>query len=265
MKNALKIFFFLSIFFINLQAEDKKIELGIDEQLGKKLPLDLKFYDEKGKEVVFGDLIKKPTVFAFVYYDCPSICSPLLSSVAEIINDSDLQPGEDYNVITLSIDETENYQLAAGKKKNFLKIIDQKKIPENSWTFLTGDSANIKQLADASGFYFKREGENFIHSGAIIFISEEGIITRYLFPAYKKERGYSILPFDFKMAIVETSKGNVTPTIAQVLQFCFSYDPEGRSYVLNLTRIFGAGILFLAAIFIVFLTVKPKNKEFKKR
>jgi hypothetical protein len=65
------------------------------------------------------------------------------------------------------------------------------------------------------------------------------------------------------MSIIETSEGKVTPTIAKVLQFCFRYDPEGKTYVLSLTRIFGVIILLAVGIFIVYLRFKPK-KDFNK-
>jgi protein SCO1/2 len=262
MKN-LSLIFFLFSFQVFLLGDDKKIEIGIDEQLGKNIPLQLEFTDETGNKVILKDLIRKPTVLTFVYYECPAICSPLLLSVAEIINRSELKPGEDYNIVSLSFDERENFNLASEKKRNYLNTVT-KDFPSSSWKFLTGDSTDIKKLTDACGFYFKREDQNFIHSGALIFISGDGKITRYLFPGYSDSRGYSIMPFDFKMAVLETSKGNTTPTIARMLQFCFSYDPEGKSYVLNFTRIFGAGILFLAAIFIVYLVI-PRKKESYKR
>jgi len=67
------------------------------------------------------------------------------------------------------------------------------------------------------------------------------------------------------MAVLETGKGKVTPTIARVLQFCFSYDPEGKGYVLNITRIFGAIIVLLAAIFLIFILIKPKKAIIKAR
>ncbi len=67
------------------------------------------------------------------------------------------------------------------------------------------------------------------------------------------------------MALLETDKGKVSPTIARVLQFCFSYDPEGKGYVLNVTRIFGAGILLLAALFLIFIIFKPKKEFIKAR
>jgi len=158
----------------------------------------------------------------------------------------------------LSMDERENSQLAAGKKLNYMRIIE-KEFPATAWRFLTGDSSNIHRLSDAAGFYFKRDGKDFIHSGALIFINKDGKICRYLFPGYRDRGGFRILPFDFKMAIAETSQGKIIPTIANMLQFCFSYDPEGKAYVLNFTRIFGAGIVLLAAVFIVFITVKPKK------
>lgn len=246
-----------------IPAQSKKIDIGIDEQLGKKLPLNLYFSDETGTKKEFREFITGPTALAFVYYECPGICSPLMTSIAEVVNKVNMEPGENYNIVTLSIDEFEKPPLAADKKQNYMKLIE-KKFPESAWRFLTGDSLSIKTVADAAGFYFKREGTQFIHSGAVLFISGDGKICRYLYPSYSEDKGYSILPFDFKMAITETSQGVSTPTIARVLQLCFSYDPEGKTYVLNLTRIFGAGILFMAVIFVLYITIKPKKKEKKQ-
>jgi protein SCO1/2 len=264
MKNKWK-YIYIVLFLLagTVYAENKKIEIGVDEQLGKHVPLDVTFKTEYGKDIVLKDLLTKPTVLAFVYYRCPGICSPLMTSVTDVINRTSLEPVKDYNIITISMDETEKPELAADKKRNFMKLINGN-FPEEGWRFLTGDSINIHRLSDAAGFYFKREGKDFIHSGALIFINNEGKICRYLFPGYTDRGGFRILPFDFKMAVSETSKGNVIPTVANMLQFCFSYDPEGKTYVLNFTRIFGAGILLLAAVFIVFVTKKQK-KDLKKR
>jgi protein SCO1/2 len=254
---------------ISLQSiipDDSKIEVGIDEQLGSVIPLDVPFNDADGNVVTIKELLSdtQATVLAFVYYKCPGICSPLLFEITDVVNKSDLELGYDYNIISISMDEFETPEIAAEKRRAFLSVID-KRPPENSWKFLTGDSANIKQVSDAAGFYFKREGEQFKHSGALIFVNSEGKICRYLFPGYRDRTGFSILPFDLKMAVLETGKGKVTPTIARVLQFCFSYDPEGKGYVLNVTRIFGAGIVLLAAVFFIFILRKPKKAIIKAR
>jgi protein SCO1 len=243
---------------------DDKIEIGIDEQLGGYLPKDVLFKDENGNDVKLGDLINNVTVLAFVYYECPAICNPLLFELADVINKTDLEPGYDFNVISISIDDLETPEIASAKKKTFYSALDGD-IAEESWRFLTGDSLNIKQAADAAGFYFKREGKEFRHAGALIFVDQSGKICRYLFPGYNDKYGYSILPFDFKMAVIETSEGKVNPTIARVLQFCFSYDPEGKSYAFNFTRVFGAGILILAGIFLIIIKIKPKKEFIKPR
>lgn len=258
MKTIIKIITVVLLINTSLSSQSEKIEIGIDEQLGQKLPLDLEFYDESGNKKPLGEFITGTTVLAFVYYECPAICSPLMASIAEVVNRVDLEPLKDYNIVTVSIDENENYKAASEKKINYMQIIEDK-YPAEGWRFLTGDSANIKTLTDAAGFYFKREGDQFIHSGAVIFISDEGKICRYLFPQYSDSKGYSILPFDFRMAVAETSEGREIPTIARMLQFCFSYDPAGKTYVLNFTRIFGAGILFMAVVFVLYLTIKPKK------
>ena len=251
----------LSIFVI---ATGKHIEVGIDEQLGKTIPLQENFVDENGNKVLLKDLFTKPTVLSFVYYNCPGICSPLLMELSDVINKSDLVLGVDYNIVSISMDQFETPKDAIIRKQTFLKVIDKNISPE-SWRFLTGDSATIKKVADAAGFYFKRQGKEFLHSGAFIFVDINGKICRYLFPSFSERSGFGILPFDFKMSVIETSEGKVTPTIAKVLQFCFKYDPQGKTYVLNITQIFGAIILILVAIFLLFLKFKPKKEFIKAR
>ena len=252
------------VFGFNLKADNKKIEVGIDEQLGKTIPLQEYFVDENGNRVSLKDLFTKPTVFAFVYYNCPGICSPLLMELTNVINKSDLVIGIDFNVVVISMDELETPADALNKKQTFFQAFD-KTVPPESWKFLTGDSATIKKVANAAGFYFKRQGKDFLHTGAFIFIDNKGKICRYLFPSYTDRRGFGILPFDFKMAVLETAEGKISPTMAKVLQLCFRYDPEGETYVLNLTQIFGAGILLLVGLFVLYLRFKPKKDFIKTR
>jgi len=257
---------FILLLFVFSSLADDQIKIGIDEQLGNYVPLDVHFKDAQGNDVNLRDLISESdaTVLAFVYYQCPGICSPLLFELSDVINKSDLELGYDYNIIAISMDEYETPEIAAEKKRMFFSALDSN-VPADSWKFLTGDSTDIRTVSNAAGFYFKREGEQFRHSGAFIFIDKEGKICRYLFPGYSDRGGFSILPFDFKMAVLETNRGKISPTIARVLQFCFSYDPEGKSYVLNVTRIFGAGILLLAALFVAFIIFKPKKEFIKAR
>jgi len=257
---------FILLLFVSSAPAGDQIEVGIDEQLGSFIPLDVQFKDAEGNEITLRELIPESdaTILAFVYYQCPGICSPLLFELSDVINKSDLELGYDYNIIAISMDEYETPEIAAEKKRIFLSALNSN-APEDSWKFLTGDSSDIRKVSNTAGFYFKRVGDQFRHSGAFIFIDNEGKICRYLIPGYSDKGGFSILPFDFKMAVLETNSGKVSPTIAKVLQFCFSYDPEGKSYVLNVTRIFGAGILLLVVLFLIFIIFKPKKEFIKAR
>lgn len=255
----LLVILFLTLSFSALSIANDNIEIGIDEQLGKNIPMDITFNDEYGNSVELGSLIKGPTVLALVYYHCPGICNPLMFELANVMNKSDLEPGYDYNVVSISIDEFETPEIASEKKKEMLSSFD-KDISEDSWLFLTGAKENIDKITEAAGFYFKREGNELRHAGTLIFVDRNGKICRYLFPSYTENHGYGILPFDFKMAVLETSQGKETPTIARVLRFCFSYDPEGQTYALNFTRIFGVAILLFVGIFLLVIKLKPKKE-----
>ena len=160
---------------------EKQVEVGIDEQLGKTIPLQEQFVDENGNKVLLKDLFTKPTVFAFVYYNCPGICSPLLMELTDVINKTDLVIGVDFNIVVLSMDELETPKDAMTKKQTFFQAFD-KTVPPESWKFLTGDSATIKKVADAAGFHFKRQGKDFLHNGAFIFIDKQGKDLQISFP-----------------------------------------------------------------------------------
>lgn len=227
-------------------------EIGIVEKLGNYLPDDVTLKDENGNDVDLKSLVNKPTVVSLVYFRCPGICSPLLNGLTNVVRITDMKPGKDFDVLTISFDQSEDHMLASEKKANYLKTLNRD-IPQDSWRFLTGDSANIYKVTEALGFKFKRDGKDFAHGASIMVLSPDGKLIRYLY-------GTDYLPFDFKMAVTEATEGRVSPTIAKIVKMCFSYDREGRKYVLNVTRIAGGGILLLLGIFAAVLIFKKKKK-----
>jgi len=242
--------------FANLQENlnTPEQEIGIIEHLGEFAPLDLSFIDENGDSVVLNQLINKPTVVSLVYFNCPGICSPLLGGVVDVLDRMDMKPGEDYQVVTISFDPTDTPELAGDKKRNYLKAFRRGPFPEEHWKWLTGDSISIAKFTDAVGFKYKKEGQDFIHAGALIVLAKDGKISRYL-------RGIEFQPFDLKMAITEASEGRTGPTITKVLLYCFSYDPAGKKYVFNVTKVGGTAFLILLVVFIAFLTIKKQSQR----
>ncbi len=227
-------------------------EIGIVEKLGDTLPMQLEVYDERGYRVALKDVVKHPTVLTFIYFRCPSICSPLLTEVSRIVEKLDLEPNRDYQIVTLSFDHREKPDLAAQKKESYLNAM-KRKIDPDGWRFLTADSVTIRQITDAAGFYFKRDGNEYIHAGALIVISPEGKVTRYI-------NGIQYLPFDVKMAVMEAAEGRTGPTIAKLLKFCYRYDPDQRTYTMNITRVSAILILGLAAVFVLVFILRPRKK-----
>jgi protein SCO1/2 len=247
-----KLIFSILIFFSSITILLSEEQLGVYEKLDEYLPSDLVFVTQDYDTVNLISLIDKPTVIVPVYYECPGICSPLLEGVAEVISRSSVEIGEDYQVFTISFDPEEKTKLASDKKKTYSKLVKGEHDLKNGWTFFTGDSTNINNLLNSLGYMIKREGQEWIHPGAIMVLSPDGKITRYLHGTY-------FLPFDLKMAVVEASEGKSGPTINKVLKFCFSYDAEGKKYVFNVTKVSGVVILFFALL--LFMTLFFKNKR----
>jgi protein SCO1/2 len=232
------------------------VEVGVVEHLDKIIPDGLSFRDENNKPVILKEMIKRPTILALIYFDCPGICPQILASISNVVKKLEMQLGKDYQIITVSFNELDTPDKALDKKNSFL---DRKSRRYGQyWNYLTGDSTNIHALTNAIGFKFIHAGNDFIHPTCITILSPEGKITRYLY-------GTTYLPFDVKMALIEAQKGISRPTINRVLDFCFTYDPAGRRYSLAVTKVSATIIIFIAVIFFISLLVRSSRKRSKSK
>jgi protein SCO1/2 len=252
---------FLPVFFLffgltGIMAEepnDDNIEIGIIEHLDEYIPPDILLTDESGLQVNLKDIIDKPTVLLFVYFNCPMLCSPLMNGLSEVIDKTDLTMGKDYQVLTIGFNTAEPLSLAIAKKDTYVRNMETKEAA-TAWKFFISDSLNLAKATEATGFRYKKAGTEFLHSATLIFISPEGKITRYL-------NGTYFLPFEFKMAIVEASKGQSGPTINKILQYCYGYDSQAQRYVLDVTKVGGALILLILLVLVLWLIFKQKPQH----
>ncbi|MHC4443860.1 MAG: SCO family protein [Planctomycetota bacterium] len=226
--------------------------VGVEERLGSIIPLEeLSFTDEEGKSIALKELFDRPVALTLVYYRCPGICTPLLQEKAWVADNCDLAPGQDYRMITISFDPKETADLAKTKKANMLDLIKAKQIPTDGWRFLTGDEKNIRKITEAVGFYYMpdRNKVDFVHGATIIFLSGEGKIVRYLI-------GTRFNPVDVKMAVLDASEGRARSFMQKMQQLCYTYDPEARTYVLQINRLILAATLLFVAVFVWYLLRK---------
>ena len=227
-------------------------EIGVDERLGERAPLDVLLVDEQGRQLTLGEAITRPTLLMPVYYSCPTTCSMMLANLAQAINKTPLELGKDYGVIAFSFDEEEGPDLALRAKKNYTKILKEG-LPPDAWSFLTADRESIRSLTGGIGFKFKRMQDHlFIHPNVLLALAPDGTIIRYLY-------GPSFLPFDIGMALTEAAKGTPGLSVRKLLTYCFDYDAESRSYIFKSFRLLAVGILILLLLF--FLLVLRKGKR----
>ena len=230
---------------------DAGLQVGLEERLGAKIPLDLTFRDASGRTRRLGELITGPTIILPVYYGCSNVCNFMQGGLARILPTMKPRPGVDYRVISVSIDETETPVQAARSRKMYLTSMNMP-FPETGWYFLTGDAANIRKLTEAAGYRFQRRGRDFLHPVVSFIVSGDGTIVRYLY-------GTSFLPKDLTLALIEAGQGRVGTTIRKVVNYCFTFDPVQKSYQFNLLRVSATVIILCCGAFMTYLIITGRR------
>ena len=234
----LMMFFSAESVFAITDARDVK-DIGIDEKLGDLIPSDITLVDENNNNVVFEELLSNdtPTVLNLVYYSCPKLCNFGTDGLLKVVNETDtLELGKDYKIITVSFDPDDTTDLATKKALKYRSATKRSEGSELNWPFLVGDDINIKKLTEAVGFKYIVDGEEFAHSSALIVITPEGKISRYLY-------GIQHIPSDFRLSLLEASEGKIgdSTLMNKVLLFCYGFDPVGKKYALKALNIVKAG------------------------
>jgi protein SCO1/2 len=220
-------------------------EIGFDQNLGAKVPLDVPFRDEAGRDVRLGDYFRagRPVVLNLVYYDCPMLCTVTLSGMASALKEMSFDAGKEFEVVTLSFDPKEGPAQAAAKKAQFMARY-KRPHAEAGWHFLTGDIGSIHRVTKAVGFRYvwDQASGQFAHPAGTVVLTAGGTIARYMF-------GVEYAPRDLRLAIVEASENRIASPIDQILLACYQYDPAAGRYSASIMRIVRlAGIATVIAL-----------------
>ena len=232
-------------------------DVRFDQRLNEPLPLETRFKDEEGRDVALGDYFgTRPVVLAFVYYECPMLCTQVLNGLTTSLMVLTETVGREFDVVAISFDARETPALANGKKKSNL---DRYKRPESAhgWHFLTGDEAAVRAVTDAAGFKFvwDERTHQFAHPSGIIVATPEGKLSRYFF-------GIEYAPRDVKFALIESSAGRIGNAIDQLLLYCYHYDPTTGSYgfvAMGAVRVGGA-LTVLALVGFVVVSIRREMR-----
>jgi protein SCO1/2 len=211
----------------------------IDEKLGTAVDLDLQFVNESGYEMSLRQYFSKgkPVILNLVYYNCPMLCNLVLNGQVDVLREIPWTAGEEFEIVTISIDPMENWGLAARKKHFYMEAYGRP--AHQGWHFLTDYKGNVKRLAEQIGFRYRWDDrtEQFAHAAALMVLTPDGRMSRYLY-------GIKHRPRNMRLALTEASEGKLGSIGDKLLMFCFHYDPAARSYVpfaRNIMR--GGGVL----------------------
>jgi protein SCO1/2 len=209
--------------------------VGVEEHLGRTIDLDLEFVAENGYPVKLKDYFNqgRPVILDLVYYKCPMLCTLVLNAQTQTMRDIAWTPGKDYEVVTISIDPREAFNVTREKKAIYLSTYDR---PAPGWHFLTDKDNNAKKLAEMMGFHYRydEKQEQYAHAAAIMILTPTGKISRYLYGIRYPSR-------DVRFALAEAAEGRLTMAVEKLLLFCYHYDPQANRYVLFAMNVMRAG------------------------
>jgi protein SCO1/2 len=232
-------------------------EIGFDQKIDERLPLDVELKDEQGRQVRLGEYFgTRPVVLAFVYYDCPMLCTQVLSAMTATFGVLALDPGKDFEIVVVSFDPRETPALAAEKKALYIDRFGRPGT-ESGWHFLTGTEASVKRITGAAGFRYawdEKTGQ-FAHPAGVIVTTPDGRLARYLF-------GLEYGPRDLRFALIEASEGRVGTAVDSLLLYCYHYDPMTGRYglvVMRVLRLAGAATVLLLGTFIAVMVRRERR------
>jgi protein SCO1/2 len=221
--------------------------VGVDEHLGRAVDLNLQFIAENGYPVALKDYFKqgKPVILDLIYYSCPMLCNLVLNGQMQVMKEIPWTPGNEYEVVTISINPQESFDLSRKKKETYVGSFER---AAPGWHFLCDKDGNAKKLAEQIGYHYRYDPtqEQFAHPAAIFILTPEGKISRYLY-------GARFRPMDVRFALAEASENRTSLTKEKLLLFCFQYDPAKHAYVLfatNIMKLGGALTIIIIAFFL---------------
>jgi len=240
---------------------------GIDvkEHLGELVAKNAVFTDESGRTAPLAGFLRadRPVILTLNYSRCPMLCSLELNALVTALKQLDWTAGKDFDIVTVVLDPAEKPADAQKFKERYLGQYGRKEAA-SGWHFLTGDEPSIRAVADSVGFTygFNEKRDEYIHPAAIMLLSPEGKIARYLY-------GVEYHPKTLRLSLVESGEGKIGSSIDQLILFCFHYDEKEGRYApvaMNIMRVASAaGTVVLGGALSSFWLTESRRRKKKSR
>ncbi|MHB8862401.1 MAG: SCO family protein, partial [Pirellulaceae bacterium] len=132
--------------------------------------------------------------------------------------------GDEYRMLTVSIDPKESPERAAMTRDKYLRHYGREGVGAG-YASLTGKNEQIKKLADTIGFHYRYvpETREYSHAAMTMICTPDGRLSRYL-------GGIEYDPQTLRMALLEASEGKIGSPMDHLFLFCFQYDSSSGKY-----------------------------------
>lgn len=174
---------FLSVPALASERPAPSSSVGIERRLGEGVPLGLAFHDAQGRSVAIGSLVGhgEPALLVLAYSRCAMLCNLVLRHVADTVAHSELEPGRDFRLLTVSIDPQERESQAALTQQAALARAGYEGQLWR-WPFLIGEKPTIDRLARSVGFHYRWDPRTaqYDHPAAVVVLSERAEVLGYL-------------------------------------------------------------------------------------
>lgn len=223
--------------------------VGVEEKLDAALPLELVFKDDAGRDVTLGSYFRpgRPVLLTLNYYRCPMLCTLELNGLVSAMKGLRWTAGDEFAVVTVSIDPRELPQLAHAKKVSYLEEL-QRPAAASGWHFLTGPAASIEALTKSVGFSYEydKETDQFGHAAVVMVATPEGRLSRYLY-------GVAFEPETLKLGLLEAANGKIGSGWDRFILYCYHYDAGRGRYALAAASIMrvGGALTVLVLAFVI--------------
>lgn len=245
-------------------AEDGGLKPGgalanvkFDQNLDAQVPLNLRFRDGSGRDVVLAEYFgRRPVILVLGYKNCPLLCSQVLGELTRSLKPLSIAVGQDFDIVQVSINPKETPAEVDGQRRVYLKRYNRPGA-ETGWHALVGDEKTIEELSKAIGFRFQYSATTgkYAHASGFVVLTPTGKISRYFYGVEYPAR-------DLQAAIALAGQSKIDSPIQRVILYCYDFDPTTGHYtfaIMSVIRVFGVATALALGIFLVAMVRRDRR------
>jgi protein SCO1/2 len=221
---------------------------------GAVLPLAASLTDAHGRTVPLGRyFVGKPVILLLEYLHCKSLCGVTLRNIVAALGALPLDPGRDFQLVALSIDPRDKPADAAAAKKRYLASYHRPGI-DAGVHFLTGPAAAVHAVAQAIGFPYRYDADEYVHPAGFVIVGPNGRISRYFL-------GVGVRPAELRAGLADATQDEAIGPLTRILLLChIEGTPIGRFDVPVLAAFTVANLGAIATLIVVFAAILRRRR-----